>query len=135
MSTLHDADNDAMFGRDLRVYPPKPNPMSEYTAAPPEHPSVAWWAACPWITDRPPTAADASENGYVLLVSGAGYALDVQWSHVLLGRSWIHPYGWRPKPLTLGERIDAELAANAELSPELRALLIEAKAVIGEVVK
>ena len=41
----------------------------------------------------------------------------------------------RPKPLTLGERIDAELAANAELSPELRALLIEAKAVVGEVVK
>lgn len=41
----------------------------------------------------------------------------------------------RPKPLTLGERIDAELAANSELSPELRALLIEAQSVIGEVVK
>ena len=41
----------------------------------------------------------------------------------------------RPKPLTLGQRIDAELAANAELSPELRAILIEAQAVVGEVVK
>ena len=29
---MHDFDNDAMFGCDLRVCPPKPNLMSEHTA-------------------------------------------------------------------------------------------------------
>ena len=127
MSSVHDADNDAMFGCDLRVYPPKP------TAA--EHPSVAWWASCPWITDRLPTEADASENGYVTLLGDSGYVMLVQWTHVLLGRSWIHAYKWRPQPPTLGQRIDAELAAKIGLSPELRELLLEAKAVVGGVVK
>ena len=32
MSSVHDFDNDAMFGCDLRVCPPKPSPMSEHTA-------------------------------------------------------------------------------------------------------
>ena len=32
MSSMHDFDNDAMFGCDLRVCPPKPSPMSEHTA-------------------------------------------------------------------------------------------------------
>ena len=40
----------------------------------------------------------------------------------------------RPKTLTLGQRNDAELAAN-ELSLGLRAILIEAKSVVGEVVQ
>lgn len=135
MASVHDFDNDAMFGCDLRVYPPKPSPMSEHTAISAEHPSVAWWAACPWITDRTPTSADASESGYVMFLGSQGYALAIQWGHVPLGCSWIHNHEWRPKPPTLGQPIDAELAANAELSPELRALLIQAKAVIEEVVQ
>ena len=103
---------------------------------PPEHPSVAWWAACPWITDRLPTEADADINGYVV-ININGNRVVVIWQSAL-NHHWIHTSKWRPltpKPLTLGQRIDAELAANAELSPELRELLIEAKAVVGEVVK
>ena len=32
MSSMHDFDNDAMFGCDLRVCPPKPSPMAKHTA-------------------------------------------------------------------------------------------------------
>ena len=138
MSTLHDADNDAMFGRDLRVYPPKPNPMSEHTAAPAEHPSVAWWAACPWITDRLPTAADADARGLVLKWTErnpSGFRIE-NWKLVTkYDLKWVHTSRWRPPALTLGQRIDAELAAKIGLAPELRAILIEAKSVVGEVVK
>ena len=111
----------------------------QHPITPPEHPSVAWWAACPVITDRPPTAADGDDFGRVLEWAEdkvTGFRVEHFGVVALLcGKGWIHAASWRPNPLTLGQRIDAELAANAELSPELRALLIEAKAVIGEVVK
>jgi len=107
---------------------------------PTEHPSVAWWAACPVITDRPPTAADGDDFGRVLEWARDDYAWGFgvgSWEDVrhYFRKGWIHTASWRPNPLTLGQRIDAELAANSELSPELRELLIEAKAVVGEVVK
>ena len=115
---------------------PPPEP-----AAPAEHPSVAWWAACPVITDRPPTKADGDIFGGVFVWSGnavTGFRVE-HWEVVAhCGASWIHTAPWTPpypQPLTLGQRIDAELAANAKLSPELRAILIEAKSVVGEVVK
>ena len=118
------------------------NQLAPEPAAPGEHPSVAWWAACPVITDRPPTAADGDDFGRVLEWAEdkvTGFRVEHFGVVALLcGKGWIHAASWRPptpNPLTLGQRIDAELAANAELSPELRALLIEAKAVIGEVVK
>ena len=98
---------------------------------PPEHPSVAWWAACPWITDRQPTTADGDENENVKVPSCIGDLYSLLWKQVRPGEQWIHTSKWRPptpQPLTLGQRIDAELAANAELSPELRAILIEANA-------
>ena len=109
--------------------------MADLITPPAEHPSVAWWAACPWITDRLPTAADGDINGNVWVAGISGYCHLVFWKRVLQMPQWVHTSKWRPQPLTLGQRIDAELAANAELSPELRAILIEAKSVVGEVVK
>jgi hypothetical protein len=110
----------------------------EHPITPPaEHPSVAWWAACPWITDRPPTAADGDALGRVLEYTRFRVELWEDVAH-FYWKGWIHSSSWRPpapKPLTLGERIDAELANKIGLAPELRALLIEAKAVVGEVMK
>ena len=108
---------------------PPPEP-----AAPGEHPSVAWWAACPWITGSSPTQEDGDENGFVLWDED-GDLWSEHWGVERIA-PWIHTASWRPpypQPPTLGQRIDAELVANAELSPELRELLIEAKAVVGEV--
>ena len=118
------------------ISPPTPEP-----AAPTAHPSVAWWASCPVITDRPPEECDADAFGQVLegsWISGTGFRVQ-HWAVVEPYRGgWIHTASWRPlapKPLTLGQRIDVELTANTEIAPELRALLLEAKAVVGEVVK
>lgn len=46
-----------------------------------------------WITDRPPTEADADPDGDVF-VSGAGYWA---WDQVGPGQTWCHTYYWEPR--------------------------------------
>ena len=44
-----------------------------------------------WITDRPPTEADADANGEVL-AQGEGW---IEWKHVTTGTHWRHTILWR----------------------------------------
>ena len=87
---LHDEDIVAI----VPLEPSAPEP-----AAPPEHPSVAWWASCPVITDRRPEQCDGDAIGCVLEWTGnpvTGFCAE-HWQEVArYGASWIHTASWRP---------------------------------------
>ena len=58
-----------------------------------------------WITDRPPTAADADERGEVLaqlpsrLGQGNVWSSFTEWAEVPAGAPWRHTSMWPPKPM------------------------------------
>ena len=57
-----------------------------------------------WITDRPPTEADADRDGDVRMkghpgacgTRGASLYCCVHWSHVAHGAPWQHTSDWKP---------------------------------------
>ena len=54
-----------------------------------------------WITDRPPTAADADGNGKVLaqmpcgFLKGKPWSIFLEWDQVPASTPWRHGQGWK----------------------------------------
>ena len=75
-------------------------------ATPGEHPSIAWWAACPWVTDRPPTIEDADKDGCVLWDLSEDTWVEHwvgDWRIKKTGR-WIHTFDWWRPPTPSPQR-------------------------------
>ena len=104
---------------------------------PPEHPSVAWWAACPVITDRRPEQCDGDAIGCVLEWTGndvTGFCAE-HWQEVASREvSWIHTASWRPPaPPSLKEQaleqlkcVDADLRKQGIINTDKIRLALEA---------
>jgi len=106
------------------------SPHSKYNIAritpvqsttPDQHPSVAWWDSCPWITDRIPTKKDGDEFGHVIVKvpSQVGKKLNLsfmQWNYVLSDRAWIHGLDWQPPVLSNKEKASELLAKHKDSS-------------------
>lgn len=91
------------------------------STTPDQHPSVAWWDSCPWITDRRPIREDGDHLGQVIVqtVSKQGRKLDLsfmQWNYVLSGRAWIHGLDWQPPVLSNKEKASKLLAKHKDSS-------------------
>jgi hypothetical protein len=70
-----------------------------------QHPSVAWWESCPWITDRKPTKEDGKPTGWVVTkVIGSSDLITTSWSKIEVGRAWIHRPDWQPPVLSNKEK-------------------------------
>ena len=72
-----------------------------------KHPSVAAWESFPWITDRVPTRADTTQQGWqqgwlattVLTFDSIGLHF-LHCNEIELGTKWIHLPNWTPPNLT-----------------------------------
>ena len=143
MSSVHDFDNDAMFGCDLRVYPPKPTAMSEHTAMTNEqHPITPPTPPCDlvklWLSQW--VGADTTLASYIAtraaqwgwVQRGAANEAELQQRadqeleaccECLRKAAWHEADAWlriarRPKPPSLKEQALAELR-ELPIDPEL----------------
>jgi hypothetical protein len=82
-----------------------------------KHPSVAAWESFPWITDRPPTAEDTTQQGWlptmVLTLDSVGLRF-CHCSEVAPGLKWIHLPSWAPPRLTPQEEALALLEGKKD---------------------
>lgn len=92
--------------------------MADLITPPAEHPSVAWWAACPWISDRDPDPK--IDGGNVLLKrfdddadASRFWACEAPAVDVLpeLGHKWVHVSAWRPPAPLSRKQIMAQARA------------------------
>ena len=68
-----------------------------------KHPSVAAWESFPWITDRVPTRADTTQQGWLATTVLTFDSIGLQFRHcneIELGTRWIHLPNWTPPNLT-----------------------------------
>ena len=68
-----------------------------------KHPSVAAWESFPWITDRVPTRADTTQQGWLATTVLTFDSIGLHFLHcneIELGTKWIHLPNWTPPELT-----------------------------------
>ena len=68
-----------------------------------KHPSIAAWESFPWITDRVPTRADTTQQGWLATTVLTFDSIGLHFLHrneIELGTKWIHLPNWTPPNLT-----------------------------------
>lgn len=66
-----------------------------------------------WITDRPPTAADADEHGKVL-AHGETCSGFIEWAEVPAGTPWRHTSIWGATPTTTIPRLFTSITHSGD---------------------
>ena len=82
-----------------------------------KHPSVAAWERFPWITDRVPTRADTTQQGWLATTVLTFDSIGLHFLHcneIELGTKWIHLPNWTPPKLTPQEEALALLEGKAD---------------------
>ena len=98
-----------------------------------KHPSIAAWESFPWITDRVPTRADTTQQGWLATTVLTFDSIGLHFLHcneIELGTKWIHLPNWTPPNLTPQEEALALLEGkDDDWVPSVEEWLVFRKAI------